>query len=273
MVYQENKLRINIIIGIGVFLAILVAAFFFSQSALLDIDELKVKGNLNTPAEHIIAISGLELGNKLFPLDSDAAERSIRRLPWVKTVEVQRAWSGSVTFKVVERKPVAVAFSRHGYVLLDREGRVLEILGSEGTCESNAELFPDVLCIANLIVPNEAGSYVREVNRAIIDAAYQVQILEKCLVSENTGCPEASVSRFTSFVRQIVVHVIGEFEISLQLNGGGWILLGDPAEMLVSKAFDAITLNDESIARDLCGDATLDVRPEGRAVLTPGINC
>lgn len=276
-----KNLRLKIIIATGILAVLGVSTILIFQSSLLNIDKFTVEGNRHTPSEHVIAISGLRKGDKLFPLNFGAAENSIERLPWVKNASIGRAINGTITFSIEERTPRAVAFSRQGYVLLDGEGRVLEIIGANENCiqysvQYSTEL-SEITCIANLIVPSAPGSYIRKSNLPFVDAATLIHSIKKCLQPETAvGCPENSTARLNSYVRQIVMNQTGERAISIQLKGGGWLLLGNPAENLEGKlerAFQILTGDSDSI-RALCGNAFLDLSSNTNSIpLTPDVTC
>jgi cell division protein FtsQ len=59
-------------------------------------------------------------------VDTGAAERRLRRLPWVQTAVVERGFPNTVKIHITERVAAAVAARpAGGWVLLDRSGRVL----------------------------------------------------------------------------------------------------------------------------------------------------
>lgn len=88
----------------------------------------------------------------MLSVDSAAAERRLRLLPWVKTAEVERAFPNTVRIHLTERVAAALAARPSGgWVLLDGEGRVLaegpdrpanlpEVIGAGTTPPPGAEL-------------------------------------------------------------------------------------------------------------------------------------
>jgi cell division protein FtsQ len=121
------------------------ASWTTTRSALLDVDHVEVSGgSLVSPAE-ATAGAGLHHGQPMVSVDIAAAERRLRRLPWVDTAVVERAFPNTVRIHLTERGAVATAARQAGgWVLLDRGGRVLaeraepgaklpEIVGAGGT--------------------------------------------------------------------------------------------------------------------------------------------
>ncbi len=235
---------------------LVVGAILFWQSSLLDIDKFEAEGNPNTPLEHIVSISGLGRGDQLYALDLGAASKSVRRLPWVKDVSIKRDWGGTLTFQITERQPAAVAFSNRGYVLLDEEGRILELLGTELDCLGYAAGIPTAHCVANMNVPSAAGATVSEQDAAVVAVS---GVINRFALGES--------------VHQVARHT-DIYAVSIRLAAGGWIYLGNPMERLEDKLVEAIRiLNSEQLPNRFCGNAVLDMSVEGRAALTPDSRC
>ena len=102
------------------------ATWTTTRSALLDVDHVEVSGgSIVTPAQ-ATAGAGLRSGQPMVSVDTAAAERRLRRLPWVDTAAVERAFPNTVRIHLTERVAVAAAARpTGGWVLLDRGGRVL----------------------------------------------------------------------------------------------------------------------------------------------------
>ena len=121
------------------------ATWTTTRSALLDVDHIAVSGgSIVTPAQ-AMAGAGLRSGQPMVSVDTAAAERRLRRLPWVDTAVVERAFPNTVRILLTERVAVAAAARpAGGWVLLDRGGRVLaeqpdstvnlpQVIGAGGT--------------------------------------------------------------------------------------------------------------------------------------------
>ena len=128
------------------------ATWTTTRSALLDVDHIAVSGgSIVTPAE-ATAGAGLRSGQPMVSVDIAAAERRLRRLPWVDTASVERAFPNTVRIHLTERVAVAAATRpAGGWVLLDRGGRVLaeqadrtaslpQVIGAGGTAAPGENL-------------------------------------------------------------------------------------------------------------------------------------
>ena len=120
-----GRRRLQRLVDVGLVVAVAVGFFLALRTPLLDVDAVEVKGNERTPAEAVIAASGIGRGDQLVDLDLGEAGQSVADLPWVREAHVHRGIDGSVTVEVVERTPVAVVGEGAEALLVDAEGRAL----------------------------------------------------------------------------------------------------------------------------------------------------
>lgn len=66
---------------------------------------IEIRGNQRAPADELVRLSGLGIGQNLFMSDVEGAESALTGEPWVKTVEVHRRLPDSVVIRVTEREP------------------------------------------------------------------------------------------------------------------------------------------------------------------------
>jgi cell division protein FtsQ len=102
------------------------ATWTTTRSAALDVDHIEVSGGLLVTSDQAITGAGLDRGQPMVSVDTARAEQRLRRLPWVKTAVVERAFPNTVRIHLTERVAVSVAARpAGGWVLLDGGGRVL----------------------------------------------------------------------------------------------------------------------------------------------------
>jgi cell division protein FtsQ len=126
VVRAQGRRRLRWLLA-AVVLGILGAAtWLLTNSALLDVDRVRV-----TPTEHVRAAevrsaSGVNQGDPILFVDLGAVAERIQRLPWVDEAHVNRRLSGELDIRVTERSPAA--WARRGadqVALVDERGRVL----------------------------------------------------------------------------------------------------------------------------------------------------
>lgn len=129
-VAAENGRRRSVRIGAAVSVLVLGASLVAAtRTPLLDVDEIAVRGGVQTAAGEVRTVSGISAGDPLTDVDLSAARSAIATLPWVDEVTSRRGWDGTVVFDITERVAVAQAVSADGatVAVVDAEGRVLEV--------------------------------------------------------------------------------------------------------------------------------------------------
>jgi cell division protein FtsQ len=183
------------------------ATWTTTRSALLDVDHVAVSGgSLVTPAE---ATTGARLrrGQPMVSVDIAAAERRLRRLPWVDTAAVERAFPNTVRIHLTERVAVAAAARPSGgWVLLDRGGRVL---AERAAMTSRAGELPQVIGAGGTPAPGESLDTARpalDVVAALPDAVRrQIQsvTLEGEAVTLHMGAREIRIGPPTQLAAKV----------------------------------------------------------------------
>ena len=110
--------------------ALALAAVIVLRSPVLDVDEVVVIGATRLDPATIRSEAGIDQGAPLLLADLGAATERIEALPWVAAAEVTRDLPGRVDITVREREPVAVVSGGGAAVLVDVDGRVLELAPS-----------------------------------------------------------------------------------------------------------------------------------------------
>lgn len=159
LVREERWHRIRQwLLALVVVATVAAAAFCVTRSPLLDVDAVAVRSGsgaaLRTPDDAIIDASGIRHGQRLVDLDPGAAAARVEALPWIAGAQVERTWrAGDVVITVTERSPIAAVDTGDGWVLVDRQRRVLERVPAQpaeletlegvGVAEEGATLAPD----------------------------------------------------------------------------------------------------------------------------------
>ncbi len=120
-----GRRRLQRIVDVGVVLAVAAGFLVALRTPLLDVDAVEVTGNDRTPADAVVAASGIAQGDQLIDVDLAAAGQAVADLPWVKEARVHRGIDGAISVEVTERTPVAVVGEGANALLVDAEGRAL----------------------------------------------------------------------------------------------------------------------------------------------------
>ena len=123
---SAGRRRLRRLALVGIVLGILLAAAGTLFTPAFDVDRIEVSGEFRTSADDVVEAGGISIGSPLVLADQGHAERAIRALPWVASVEVSRSWPGTITYRIREREPAAVvAAAEDRWLAADAEGRVV----------------------------------------------------------------------------------------------------------------------------------------------------
>jgi len=118
---KKRRSIVRALVAGGVALAVWIAFF----SPLLAIKEVTLSGATRTTAHEVARAVDLDSSDNLLLLRTDEVAAAVKKLPWVKSVSVDRMLFGTVKVTVTEREPaMTVALGERRY-LIDRRGRVL----------------------------------------------------------------------------------------------------------------------------------------------------
>ena len=125
---QTQRSRQRRLIVLAGLIALGLLGWAATQSALLDVDEVRIVGAERTSAEYLRDVAGVELGTPVLGLDTNTIEERLALLPEVAAVTVASNWGGLVTVEITERLPVARIESADGTAVIAGDGLVLEII-------------------------------------------------------------------------------------------------------------------------------------------------
>ena len=91
-------------------LALLLGGFILANSPLFAATDIEVRGSAHVEAETARALVDIPEGTTLFNVDDKAILESLKAVPWVKDVKVEREWPNTLIVIPVEREMRAVAY-------------------------------------------------------------------------------------------------------------------------------------------------------------------
>ncbi len=103
--------------------------FFIHNTALsadLRLTEVYVRGREKTPAKELLEALNVERGMPITAIDIQATREKIQRLPWVKTVHIERRFPHILYIRLTERTAIAVWQHKGVYRPIDSEGQPIE---------------------------------------------------------------------------------------------------------------------------------------------------
>ncbi len=236
----RGRRRLRLLVALATVAAVVATGWWLvMRSPLFDVDTIAIEGMVRTDPAVVAKASGVSEGQPLLEVDVESARESIIELPWVASVTSDRSMTGEVTFTVNERTPVAVVPGEADWLLVDADGRVLEVVSS---------VPEDVVVVGGSAWAVQPGGWIGEGALPSLDVA--------ALLPGGLRPKVASI--------QLVAT-----DLELALFGGGRIVLGDTAE-LPDKFLSAMTLLHRLDLR--CLDR-IDVRAPSVPVLTRTAAC
>ena len=124
---KQTRRLTKILLAVGLVVTVIgLGGAWAMRQPFLRVQHVTVVGARHESVSQVLQVSGLATHPSMFSLSSNAIERSLSALPWVKGVSVTQHWPNSVTLIVHESSPVAVAFnSAHQLQYVDAQGHDL----------------------------------------------------------------------------------------------------------------------------------------------------
>ena len=277
---QTQRSRHRKLIVLAGLIALGLLGWAATQSALLDVDEVRIVGAERTSAEYLRDVAGVELGTPVLGLDANTIEERLALLPEVAAVTVASNWGGLVTVEITERLPVARIESADGTAVIGGDGLVLEIIEriplGGGTGLSDAGLSDAGLSNTGLTNPDEVGDPV-----PLEPLPPEIDVLPEiagAMFSTDRGrqIPDVldDALRVAAVLPADISSVTDRIEITvdslvLRVVGGGDIALGDARDL--DAKFDAVRAFLAQV--DLSCLDTLNVRAPSVPVIRRTPNC
>jgi cell division protein FtsQ len=232
----EGRRRLRTLLSASAVVCVAFGAVAATRSPLLDVDYVDVQGAEHTARADLLRATGLDRHPQMVDVRAGEVARRAATVPWVASVEVEKAWPQTVRIRVVERIAVAIAPAPGGgIVLLDRSGRVLE---------RRPDAPPNVIAVTPSPIAVRPGRTIDGAARDALAVAAAVPVHLQDRVREAT--PTAGG------------------EVELKLAPRGVVRVGPPQQL----AAKVRTLETMMAKVDLRRLAVLDIRAPSAPVLT-----
>jgi len=106
-------------------LFILILAVIYFESPLSNVRTLMIKDNDYVSKQQIVEQSGILKHNKIWDINKQKIERSLKELPLIKGAEIKRYFPSTVTIDVSEYTKVAYLEKNHRYYPILSSGNIL----------------------------------------------------------------------------------------------------------------------------------------------------
>lgn len=105
---------------------ICVIVYIIMHSSAFTVEKIELEKNDRFSLELVKEVTGLKTGVNLFEVDLKDCEKALEKRPYMKDAEVKRKLPDTIVVNVDVRQPVAVVKQKGMFIMMDREGYVLE---------------------------------------------------------------------------------------------------------------------------------------------------
>ena len=126
-VEKKMKRRRNFFRFILSLILISLLIVFALKTDFFVINDIKVIGNKNITKDTLINASSINIGENIFKISINSAERNIKKLPYTKEINIMRKFPKGIVMEITERKEMAQIKDISSFILIDEEGQVLDI--------------------------------------------------------------------------------------------------------------------------------------------------
>lgn len=123
----QRKMRRRKIFFIILLMIVTLSAIFILMinTSFFYINNIRVLGNDKVSKDKIVLISSIQEGENTFKLSTKNAENNIKKIPYIKSVEIKRKLPKGIIINVVERKEIIQIKDISSFMILDKEGYIL----------------------------------------------------------------------------------------------------------------------------------------------------
>lgn len=121
---NRNKKIIKICLIFSLFLIVVLCAMF---SPLFNVKTIEVNGNERITKNEIISLSKIQLEENGFKLSKSKIRKQIKENAYIQDVKITRKLPSTILIEIEERKPEYLLEYAGSYVVIDKQGYMLEI--------------------------------------------------------------------------------------------------------------------------------------------------
>lgn len=126
---RKEKRRLEKIRRAGIFMAlisVLGVLYLLFNTSFFKLDVIGVSGCKKTTEKEVVDASAFKYGENILKANVKAAEENIRKLPYVKDVQISRESKNKISIVITERDEDFSYYSGGKIYICDSEGRVLK---------------------------------------------------------------------------------------------------------------------------------------------------
>ena len=110
--------------------SLIIILYIALFTPVFNVTNIEVLGNNKFDSNQIIDLSGLTIGENIFKVRYSEVKTNILKNQYLKSVKISRHYPGRISFKIEERIPVAYFEYMGSFLIIDKEGIVLDVMKS-----------------------------------------------------------------------------------------------------------------------------------------------
>lgn len=161
---RKKRRKKHYLLKFFVLVLIIGAAFLVMSSSKFDITAIQVEGNVNIPAETVIADSGIKNGDNIFFMNKrQIVKRMQEKSPLYGDVKIDRKLPGTLVINAAERTAAMTLPYGEKYVVLDGEGVVIGLSDSHPQVTEIKGITIEKMDSGEVVEPKETEVYSQSV--------------------------------------------------------------------------------------------------------------
>ena len=125
---KKKRKKKRYFLKLCILVLVCAAAYFLMHSQMFTVKKIVLEENPHMTVEQLKEITGYKKGINLFEIDRRKNEKKLEKDTYIEEAEISRELPDTVKVVLTLREQTAVIQSDKGYVLLDDEGIVIDIL-------------------------------------------------------------------------------------------------------------------------------------------------
>ena len=179
--YRRKRKRSPLGTLLGFFL--ICAIIIVGVSVFFRVSEIRVEGETRYTSAQVIEASGISFGNHIMLIDEAAAIARIQeQLPYIGNANIIRRFPGRVHILIEEAEAIAYLRTTYGYLLLNREGKLLEVqsmLSNQNLITITGVHALEAVVVGQALEASEEHAYQIVYLEEILNNLHQVGIAER----------------------------------------------------------------------------------------------
>ena len=165
------------------FIFIVAVICFLLVSPVFQIKRIMVEGVLRLSKNTIVDNSGIYYGQNIWKIDKKAIEENIKKVSYVDSISIRRAWPDGIVLHVIESNPIAEVEFYGSKLMIDENAKLLEVVTDnvptnfpnltgitvneivlgEKICANESEKLEDFLEVLKILKENDMLEKVKKV--------------------------------------------------------------------------------------------------------------